>query len=158
MNGAQDHIQAKGLHHLSRRHDQQFADQGALQFLVAAGALAQGQDGGGRGDDIDDADEGFLGHALVAAAREGQHHRADEREPEREGEALPVVDVVADKHGDAGAEGGGLGQRQVHEDHAALDDVQPEVDQQPGQNRGSRSAAISSGRESSIEEWSVEYE
>ena len=135
MHGAQDDKQAEGLHHVGRRHDQEFADQGALEFLVAAGALAQDQDGSRRRDDIDDADERLLGDALVAAACEGQHDCPHEGKPEGEGIALPVMHIVAGEQGDAGAEGGSLGQREVHENDAALDNVQPEINQQPGEDQ-----------------------
>src|ERR1035437_3041215 len=74
------------------------------------------------------------GKPLVAAACESQHYGANEGESQREGVILPVMHVVADEHGDATSEGGGLRQREVHENHAALDNMQPKIYQQPRQN------------------------
>jgi hypothetical protein len=134
VNDPEDDIQAKRLHHLDRRYHQQLAHHRPLEFLMPPRALAQCHDGRRCRDDIHDADQRFLRHTLIAPPGEGQHHRPGEREYLRKREALPVMHVVAGEQGDAGAEGGGLGQREVHEDHAALDDVQSEVNQQPGQN------------------------
>ena len=127
--------QEEGLDDLRSGDHQQFADERALQFFLAAGAPAQGEDGRGRGDDINNPDERFLGNPLVAGPGEGEHDGADEGEAKRERVALPVVDVVTDDHGHTGAEGGGLGQREVDENDSALNDVQAKINQQPGQRQ-----------------------
>jgi len=48
------------------------------------------------------------------------------------------VYVVSKHQGNAGAEGGGLGEREIDEDYAPLNDVKAEIDEQPGQDEASR--------------------
>ena len=56
MDGAYGEKKSEGLPDIGGRNDEQFADQGTLQFFVAAGAFAEGQNRGGCRDDVYDAD------------------------------------------------------------------------------------------------------
>jgi hypothetical protein len=86
------------------------------------------------GDDIDDADEGFLWDrgALRAA------HREERRASHREGQRIPVggraLDGMSGQIRDGDTERRHLGQREVHENDAASQHVQTQVDMNAGQD------------------------
>ena len=61
--------------------------------------------------------------------------RANERKNEADGIRGSAVGLDSVKHRNGGAERGDLGQRQVHENHAALHHVDPQVGVNPGQNQ-----------------------
>ena len=66
MHDGDDGVERGGLADLARRHREQIADEGALQFLLAVRAFAQQQNPARRRDHVDDADERLLRYARVA--------------------------------------------------------------------------------------------
>ena len=108
-------------------HRQDVADQHVSEVLRLSRGLAHRQNHGSRGHGVRDADDGFLRDVRLVAL----DHREDERADEREGQAHPVdrgfVRIVALPDGDRRAQRRDLREREVHEDDAALDDVQAQV-------------------------------
>ena len=85
---------------------------------------------------VDDADHCLLPHRCFVGPREREQHGAAAREGERVPVSRLALDRVAveDRHRDA--EGGDLREREVDEDHAAREHVQPE----PGVHGGEHQA------------------
>ena len=85
---------------------------------------------GRRIDDVDDPDDRLLGDAGVVEPCPGEQRGAQQGEDHREDVRKRIVPGMrAQRDRDADSERGDLGERQVDEDDAALDDVQPEVDE-----------------------------
>ncbi len=104
-------------------------------MLAALRGPVHHQHRGRRRDRVDDADDRLLRdrRPVHAAGRE-------ERGPaHREGQRVPVgrvaLDGMAGQEGHADAERRHLGERQVHEDDAAGQHVQPEIDVDPGEDQ-----------------------
>ena len=143
-NSADRAVQQRRLPDFRPRHRQDVADQHVLQMLALGRRLAHRQDRRGRRDRVADADDRLLRDARVPAADRREHDRADEGERQ----ADPVDDGrvrVAARHRqqqrDRRAERGDLRQRQIHEDHPALDDVHAEVGVDAGQDQAGRRTA-----------------
>ena len=136
MEDSHEGVQDGGLEELRPGHRQNVPDQHLLQVLGLLGRLGHQEDRHGGRDDIDDADDRFLRNARLAMdPRDGEDRRAQEGEPERE-EVRPVgVQVVPRQVGHGRPERGDLGQRQVDENDAALDDVHPEIGVDSGQDQ-----------------------
>jgi hypothetical protein len=110
-----------------------------LEVLGPFGGLAHGQDRGGRGDGVDDADDRLLGDTRLAMhAREREDRRADDREAERPEVRHRVVQLVSGQIGHGRAEGGDLGEREVDEDDPPLDHVHAEVGVNPREDQPGR--------------------
>src|SRR6185295_17632574 len=71
---------------------------------------------------------------LPVDAREGEDGGRQEGEAEREEVGRPGVEIVAGEVGDGRPQGGDLGQREVDEDHPALDHVNAEISMDAGED------------------------
>jgi hypothetical protein len=84
---------------------------------------------------IADSDNGFLRDPRTARL----HHRENRRTQKRECQAGPIraapVRIVTVQHRDRSAQRRNLRQRQIHENHAALDHVDAEIGVNPRQNQ-----------------------
>ena len=96
--------------------------------MLGAVRRAVGEEhGGGGGDGVDDADHRLLRDVALAAARQGEDERAEDREDEREGVRLPGLELEAEQEGGRGAQRGDLREGDVDEDDLPRDDVEAEI-------------------------------
>ncbi len=85
------------------------------------------QDGRGRCDDVDDADQRLLRHARSPGAREGEQHGGEQRESERIAVGREALRRMAEHEGDGRAERRDLRQRQIDEDDFARQHLDAEI-------------------------------
>jgi len=111
------------------------ADEDLLDVLTALGGAVDDQHRSGRGHRIDDADDRLLRYRCPPCPA----RREDERAPDREGEGVPVgrvaLEGMPEEEGDGDPERRHLGEREIDEDDAAGQDVEPQVDVDPGQDQ-----------------------
>ena len=84
---------------------------------------------------VHDADEGLLRDAPAACPAPGEEAGARQRENERVPVRRVALDRVAREEGDGNPQGRRLGERQVREDDAAGEHVEPEVDVDRGEDQ-----------------------
>jgi hypothetical protein len=136
VEGADQRVEDGRLRQLRPGHREDVADQHLLQVLGLLGGLRHHQDGHRGRHRVDDADHRLLRDAgLPVDAREGEDGRPQEGEAEREEVGRRGVQVVAGEIGDGGSQGGDLGEREIDEDHAALDHVHAQVGVDAGQDQ-----------------------
>ncbi len=124
---ADETIEEGDLGNLRPLHEQQVADQQRLELFPAIRRAAQHQDHGRGGHGVDDTDQRFLRHERFASSGGGKDRRSDEREGQRNRMALRGVQAEAPEKPHRRAQRRHLRQRQVDEDHPALDHVQAEI-------------------------------
>ena len=129
MNRADDDVQEREPRRFARRDGENTSHEELLDVLCALRRAVHDQDGEGGRDRVDDADHGLLrdgGRPAEACQRE------ESRAAHGEGQRVPVGGLalhrMARQEGDGDAERRDLGQRQIHEDHAAGEDMEAEVD------------------------------
>ena len=83
---------------------------------------------------VDDTDEGLLRNTSAMCPAHGEEPGARQREDERVPVRRVALDRVAREEGDGDPEGRRLGERQVHEDDATREHVEPEVDVDRGEH------------------------
>ena len=106
-----------------------------------------------RGHRVADADDRFLRNARLVPANGGEDRRADEGEHQAGDVGARAVRLDAVQHRDGGAERRDLRQRQIDEDHAALDHVDAQIGVNAGQNQA-RDKGGEKKRES-VHRWSL---
>src|SRR5229473_348979 len=130
-----DGIERRRAPHYILGNRQDVSDEHVFQVLGFAGGLAHDQDGGSGGYGVGDPDEGFLRNVRAPRAR----HREDARAEKGERKADPVgtgpVRVHAYEYAHRGAERSDLRQRQVHENHTALDNMHAEIRMDSGNDQ-----------------------
>src|SRR5438552_10215245 len=72
---------------------------------------------------------------MVLGSREGEDHRADEREAERTQVRLPAIDLVLEQQSQTGSQRGDLRQRQIDENDFPPHNVQAEIDENARQQQ-----------------------
>jgi hypothetical protein len=90
-------------------------------------------DGGSHG--VRQADDRLLRDTLLAGAGEREDRRCQHGEAEREPVSPLGARVIAQQEGDGGSQRGDLRQGDVHEDHLAAQDVDPEIGVDAGQDQ-----------------------
>ena len=103
-------------------------------MLAALGRAVHHEHRRRRGDHVDDADDGLLRDRGAPGAA----HREERRARHREGQRIPVggraLDGMPGQIRDGDAQRRHLGQRQVHEDDAAGEHVEAQVDVDAGED------------------------
>ncbi len=128
-------VQHGGLDQLRPRDRENVADEHLLQVLGFLCGLRHHEDRDRSRDRVDDADDRLLRDPrLPVHTREGKNRRSQKRETERIEVSRRRMEIVSHQVGDGGPERGDLSQRQVHEDDAALDDVNAEIGVDSRQN------------------------
>jgi hypothetical protein len=105
-----------------------------LDLLGALGCAVERQDRGGRGHHVDDPDDGLLREGAPPGAGGGEEACARHREGQRVPVSGGALDGVAREERRGDPERGDLREGQVHEDHAAGEDVEPQVDVHAGED------------------------
>src|SRR5204862_2605312 len=103
------------------------AGEDLADVLRALRRAIDGEERRGGGDDVDDADLRFLRDAARPASRRGEERRGGEGEREGMTVRREGLGRMSGDEGEGGPEGRDLREREVDEDHVALEDLQPEV-------------------------------
>ena len=140
---ATDRAADRELRHDRGRDERDAAGDQLVQRLGAEREPIGEHEPAGTRRDIDDADQRLVRDPLVARSRDREHERADrgERERVQRDRERVVLVVVAHQDRPHHAERRDLREREVDEDHLALDDVHAEVDEDPRHRQGTRAAA-----------------
>jgi hypothetical protein len=123
-----------------RRDGEDAAHQDLLDVLTALRCLVDGEHRRRGRHRVDDSDDRLLGHGRAPRPASGEERGATEREGERVAVGGFTLDRVAGEKRDGYAERSDLGERQVDEDHAPREHVEPEINvnrrqDQAGQQR-----------------------
>ena len=107
-------------------------------MLGPLGGAIDHQDGGGRREDVEDADERLLSHAAGQAPARGQQQGADRGESEPIGVAGGTLNRMPGNHADGGAQRRHLCQRQIGKHDVAPQNLETEPGMDPGEDNGRR--------------------
>src|SRR5205809_321436 len=108
MNRADHKINGKRFEYGSLVHQENIANESALELFRAFGAAVEQENAASRSHDINNADERFLGHFRVLHAREREKSCANKGKAERPGVSLPTA-MLLEQDGDARSKGSDLG-------------------------------------------------
>src|ERR1700694_2875177 len=118
------------------RHIENVARQQVLELFLPPGHPAKQQNDTCRRNDERDADDRLLwNRSLPGTPRPAEERRSDKRHRQRNPECYWVFEMMPHQQRYAGAQGGDLREREVHENHFALHDVKAEVDQERGEKQ-----------------------
>src|SRR5262249_30719901 len=138
MENADAYKQREPLPNFSRCNQQNISDEDVFDFLVAFSRSTEQQHGRSRCNNVCNSDDCFLRNLTRALPCDRKNRGTNQSKTKSDGKRRPVFQLESEQNCDTNSKRSHLRHGDVDEDDAALNDVQPKIDQQPRQKNAGR--------------------